>query len=81
VLVSRSEGGETCAVANTCTHRGGLLNEGDRDGNMVTCPWHGYQFDLCSREAWRGPAREPQQRLETRVSEGEVEVRRERSIR
>jgi hypothetical protein len=29
--VSRSEGGETCAIANTCTQRGGQLNEGDRE--------------------------------------------------
>jgi nitrite reductase/ring-hydroxylating ferredoxin subunit len=78
VLVSRSEGGEACAIANTCTHRGGPLNEGERDGDMVTCPWHGSQFDLCSGEVLRGPAREPQQRFETRVREGKIEVRRER---
>src|SRR5215204_1774805 len=53
VLVSRSEGGDTCAVANTCTHRGGPLNEGERDGDVVTCPWHGSQFDLCSRKVLR----------------------------
>jgi nitrite reductase/ring-hydroxylating ferredoxin subunit len=80
VLVSRSEGGETCAIANTCTHRGGPLNEGERDGDVVTCPWHGSQFDLCSGEVLRGPAREPQQRFETRVRE-KIEVRSERSIR
>jgi nitrite reductase/ring-hydroxylating ferredoxin subunit len=76
VLVSRSEGGEVCAIANTCTHRGGLLNEGERDGNVVTCPWHGSQFDLCFGEVLRGPARVPQQRFETRVREGKIEVRR-----
>jgi len=81
VLVSRSEGGERCAIANTCTHRGGPLNEGDRDGDEVTCSWHGSQFDLCSGEVLRGLAREPQQRFETRVREGKIEVRRERSIR
>jgi nitrite reductase/ring-hydroxylating ferredoxin subunit len=81
VLVSRSEGGEVCAIANTCTHRGGSLNESDHDGDVVTCPWHGSQFDLCSGEVLRGPAREPQQRLETQVREGKIEVRRERSIR
>jgi nitrite reductase/ring-hydroxylating ferredoxin subunit len=75
LLVSRSESGEVCAIANTCTHRGGPLNEGDRDGNVVTCPWHGSQFDLCSGEVLRGPAREPQQRFETRVREGKIEVR------
>ena len=41
VLVSRSEGGEVCAIANTCTHRGGPLNEGDRAGEVVTCSRHG----------------------------------------
>jgi len=59
VLVSRSEGGETCARANTCTHRGGPLNDGDRDGDEVTCSWHCPQFDLCSRKVLRGPARDP----------------------
>jgi nitrite reductase/ring-hydroxylating ferredoxin subunit len=59
VLVSRSEGGEKCAIANTCTHRGGPLNEGERDGDEVTCSWHGPQFDLCSGEVLRGLVREP----------------------
>jgi nitrite reductase/ring-hydroxylating ferredoxin subunit len=75
VLVSRSESGEVCAIANTCTHRGGPLNEGERDGDVVTCPWHGSQFDLCSGEVLRGPAREPQHRFETRVYEGKIEIR------
>src|SRR5215210_4154322 len=76
VLVSRSEDGEVCAIASTCTHRGGPLNEGDRAGDVVTCPWHGSQFDLCFGEVLRGPTREPQQRFETRVREGKIEVRR-----
>src|ERR687889_1409011 len=76
VLVSRSEDGRVCAISNTCTHRGGPLNEGERDGNVVTCPWHGSQFDLCFGEVLRGPAREPQQHFEARVRDGWVEVRR-----
>ncbi|CAA9441546.1 MAG: hypothetical protein AVDCRST_MAG28-448 [uncultured Rubrobacteraceae bacterium] len=38
VLVGRSKDGQVCAIANTCTYRGGPLNEGERDGNVVTCP-------------------------------------------
>ena len=34
------------AVDNTCPHRGGPLGEGFLDGNRLTCPWHGWQFDL-----------------------------------
>jgi nitrite reductase/ring-hydroxylating ferredoxin subunit len=76
VVLSRSESGEVCAIANTCTHRGGPLNEGEREGNVVTCPWHGSQFDLCSGEVLRGPASEPQQRFEARVRDGWIELRR-----
>jgi nitrite reductase/ring-hydroxylating ferredoxin subunit len=41
------------------SYRGGPLNEGDRDGDVVTCSWHGPQFDLCFGEVLRGLAREP----------------------
>ena len=75
VVLSRSESGEVCAISNVCTHVGGPLNEGEREGDVVTCPWHGSQFDLCSGEVLRGPAREPQQRFEARVRDGWVEVR------
>ncbi len=34
------------AIEDTCTHRGGPLAEGDVEGHVVTCPWHGGQFDL-----------------------------------
>jgi NAD(P)H-dependent nitrite reductase small subunit len=34
------------AIDNTCLHRGGPLAEGEIDGNVVTCPWHGWQYDV-----------------------------------
>ena len=34
------------AIADTCTHRGGPLSQGEVDTTTVTCPWHGAQFDL-----------------------------------
>jgi nitrite reductase/ring-hydroxylating ferredoxin subunit len=34
------------AIEHTCTHRGGPLAEGDVEGFVVTCPWHGGQFDI-----------------------------------
>src|SRR5919112_1033154 len=75
VLVSRPDDGGVCAIANACTHVGGPLDEGERDGNVVACPWHGSRFDLCSGEVLRGPAREPQRRFESRLREGKIEVR------
>ena len=45
VLVANMAG-ELFAIENTCTHRGGPLNEGTLEGKVVTCPWHGGQFDV-----------------------------------
>jgi nitrite reductase (NADH) small subunit/3-phenylpropionate/trans-cinnamate dioxygenase ferredoxin subunit len=39
-------GGRFYATDNTCPHRGGPLGEGALDGNIVTCPWHGWRFDV-----------------------------------
>jgi nitrite reductase/ring-hydroxylating ferredoxin subunit/uncharacterized membrane protein len=76
VLVSRSaETGEVCAIAATCSHLGGPLADGKRDGDLVVCPWHGSRFDLCSGEVRGGPAVYPQPRYETRVRSGRVEIR------
>ena len=33
-------------IDNTCLHRGGPLGEGELDGEVVTCPWHGWQYDV-----------------------------------
>lgn len=34
------------AFRNSCAHRGLSLEKGMLEGPMLTCPWHGYQFDL-----------------------------------
>ena len=33
-------------IHDTCSHRGGLLGEGELHGAIVTCPWHGATFDV-----------------------------------
>ena len=75
VLLSRSSGGGVCAIAATCNHFSGPLEEGYREGGTVVCPWHNSRFDLCSGEVIDGPAVFPQSRYETRVREGRIEVR------
>jgi nitrite reductase/ring-hydroxylating ferredoxin subunit len=76
VVVSRSEeSGEVCAIAATCSHLGGPLDQGDREGDTVTCPWHGSRFDLCTGEVQGGPAVYPQPRYEARLRSGKVEIR------
>jgi len=74
VMLARSQGGEICALANTCTHLGGPLDEGSREGDTVACPWHGSRFDIRSGAVVEGPAVFVQPRLETRVREGKTEI-------
>jgi nitrite reductase/ring-hydroxylating ferredoxin subunit len=38
--------GEVTALDNTCPHAGGPLGLGDVDAGVVTCPFHGWQFDV-----------------------------------
>ncbi len=44
------------AIGNTCPHRGGRLGEGSLEGNTVTCPLHGAQFDVKTGEVLAPPA-------------------------
>jgi nitrite reductase (NADH) small subunit len=36
------------AINNSCLHRGGPLGQGPLEGKVVTCPWHGWQYDVTS---------------------------------
>ena len=40
--------GTFACTDNTCLHRGGPLGEGMLDGGVVTCPWHGWQYNVKS---------------------------------
>jgi nitrite reductase/ring-hydroxylating ferredoxin subunit/uncharacterized membrane protein len=74
-LVLLRTGDEVVAASATCTHVGGPLDEGERDGTCVTCPWHGSQFDLRDGRVLHGPATSPLHTYETRIENGQVEVR------
>lgn len=74
VLLYRSAG-QVWALANTCTHMGGPLDQGSIDDGCVTCPWHGSIFRFADGGVVRGPARTPQPRYDTRVSGGRIEIR------
>jgi len=39
-------GGKFYAIDNECKHRKGPLGEGTLDGSTVTCPWHGWEYDV-----------------------------------
>jgi nitrite reductase (NADH) small subunit len=36
------------AIDGMCAHQGGPIAQGKLDGNCVTCPWHGWQYNICT---------------------------------
>ena len=48
--------GKFYAINNTCLHRGGPLGQGELSGKIVTCPWHGWQYDVTTGKVAANPA-------------------------
>lgn len=64
-----------CAMAATCSHAGGPLDEGEVVHDGLQCPWHGSRFALRDGAVQRGPAILPQPVYETTTIDGQVVVR------
>jgi nitrite reductase/ring-hydroxylating ferredoxin subunit len=47
VLVALVDG-QPYAIEDACNHAGASLSEGERQGDCVACPMHGYVFELAS---------------------------------
>ena len=80
ILLVRRQG-HIYALAETCSHLSGPLAEGRLDGNSVVCPWHGSRFALADGRVLNGPATHRQACFETRIDNGQIEVRATRSCR
>lgn len=44
------------AIDDTCIHRGGPLGEGELDGKIAICPWHGWRWDVTNGVNQLNPA-------------------------
>ena len=71
------QGSKIYAIANTCSHLGGPLNEGKIEGDTVVCPWHSSRFCLKDGRVLDGPATSPQPVLSVKVEGGQVLVKSE----
>src|SRR5271170_3410163 len=47
--------GTISAIDGICPHQGGPLADGIVEGTTVTCPWHGWEFDIRSGKTPMGP--------------------------
>jgi glycine betaine catabolism B len=78
-LLVANVGGQYVRSARFATHESGPLAEGDLYDCIVTCPWHGSEFDLETGEAETPPATEPEPVYEVRVEGDEIQVAKPRS--
>lgn len=78
--------GDFFALRNRCPHQGGPLCEGrifgvveaevpgellySRPGEIITCAWHGWEFDIKTGQSWCDPERLRVRSYEVRVEPG-----------
>jgi nitrite reductase/ring-hydroxylating ferredoxin subunit len=58
VRIWRDDQGDWQAMEMVCRHQNADLSQADREGDIVTCPRHGWRYDLstgaCLTEGWAG---------------------------
>jgi nitrite reductase/ring-hydroxylating ferredoxin subunit len=78
-LAAVRRGARVDVFIGNCSHLSGPLYEGAveevRGSDCLVCPWHGSAFDLESGGPRRGPAANPQEKLEVRMEAGRVMAR------
>lgn len=65
-------GSEVYAISNICPHQAGSLSDGDLEGTWITCPVHGWTFDVRTGEVVRGEV--PVETYPVRIEGDEVKV-------
>lgn len=65
--------GEIFALDNTCLHQGGPLGEGMLEGDVVTCPWHMWEYNVRTGEKVGHPELKVS-KYEVQVENGEIRV-------
>jgi len=83
-------GGEFFGLFNRCPHQGGSLCDGElgglvesdepgqyrytRQGEILRCPWHGWEFDIRTGQSWCDPARIQTRAYPVEVAPGQTLV-------
>jgi nitrite reductase/ring-hydroxylating ferredoxin subunit len=67
-------GNDFYATQGDCLHLHGPLGEGRLEGHVLSCPWHGWQYDVRTGENEFDRAIQLRT-YEVRVEDGEVRVR------
>jgi nitrite reductase/ring-hydroxylating ferredoxin subunit len=62
------------AIDNECTHVGGPLCEGEMEGDVVICPWHGAEFNIKTGEVLCAPAEKPVKSYKVHVEGNRIKI-------
>ncbi len=66
--------GRFYAVENFCPHRGAPIADGELAGEVVTCDWHGWRFDLRTGACLNRPD-EPLETYEVVIEDGWIKIK------
>lgn len=67
-------GDECYAIDNLCLHKAGPLCEGFIENDVVTCPWHGWSYEIRTGTLVQDP-RVGVSKHDVRIEDGLVSVR------
>jgi nitrite reductase (NADH) small subunit len=65
--------GNWVALRNSCLHRGGPVCTGTLDGDVLTCPWHGFKYNVNNGQLLIDP-KSHLDRFQVLVENGEVQL-------
>jgi len=66
--------GNYFAIDGQCSHRGGSISEGTRNGNVVICPLHRATFDITSGKVLSPPATRDLTSYKVRVQGDDIQI-------
>ncbi len=73
VIAVYRHGNALYAIDGICMHQGGPLARGQLANGIVTCPWHGWQYELASGN--HAPTCKPMlQTYKIQESDGKIEI-------
>jgi len=67
--------GEFFAYKNQCSHMELELSDAEIEGEILTCPWHGAQFNIRTGDVVRLPASEPLEKYEVKVEGDKIFIK------
>jgi nitrite reductase/ring-hydroxylating ferredoxin subunit len=70
--------GKIYAITASCTHRGAPLDEGELEGTIIVCPWHGGQFDITTGKVVSPPPMKDEVPFDVQIQGSDVLLKKKK---